>query len=205
MRWTRVYPWIVAAALGGCTGEAQVAVTSPDLVEVQPGVQVVADADQPLFFVDGGYFMYRDGYWLRSDRYDRGFVRVNVVPDRLREVREPQAYVHYRRGHNQAQLQQPREDQQRTRDNQIREQQQRQEQEQRAKEIEDRNRAQDEQRAREQQEQQVREQDQRREEEQHAKQEEQTQQLRATEQDRKQEQRREQTDAKKKQDKRDEH
>src|SRR5215475_7604543 len=152
MRWTRVYPWIVAAALGGCTGEAQVAVTSPDLVEVEPGVQVVADADQPLFFVDGGYFMYRDGYWLRSDRYDRGFVRVNVVPDRLRSLRNPQAYVHYRRSHNEARVQDQR-------DNELREQQQQRanEQEQRAKELEERNRAQDEQRNREQQEQQVRE------------------------------------------------
>lgn len=164
MRWTRVYPWLVAAALGACTGtgqveySGQVAVTSPDLVEVQPGVQVVADADQPLFFVDGGYYLYRDGYWLRSDRYDRGFVRINVVPDRLRTMGDVHAYVHYRRSHgngnmearqenlrNQQQREREREDAQRTRtqnertrEEQVRENEQRQQQQIREREQNER-------------------------------------------------------------------
>src|ERR1044071_7099 len=69
-----------AAALAGCyaTGDvgysASATYTSapgaaddgyaatPDLVTVQPGVQVVADYDEPVFFTDGFYWRYYDGY-----------------------------------------------------------------------------------------------------------------------------------------------
>ncbi|MGE5183635.1 MAG: hypothetical protein ACM31C_16300 [Acidobacteriota bacterium] len=66
---------------------------------ISPGVQVVADADEPLFFADGYYWLYRDGVWLRSDSYRGGFARidVNVVPGEIRDIRQPQMYAHYRR------------------------------------------------------------------------------------------------------------
>jgi hypothetical protein len=96
--------WLVAAALGGCAGGevesgATVRVTSPELVAVSPGVQVVADADEPLFYADGYYWLYRDGVWLRSDSYRGGFARmdVNMVPSEVREIPQPQVYAHYRR------------------------------------------------------------------------------------------------------------
>ena len=41
--------------------------TSPELVAVGPDVQVVADADEPLFYADSYYWLYRDNMWLRSD------------------------------------------------------------------------------------------------------------------------------------------
>lgn len=95
----------MAAGLIGCAGTGEVeygggvAVASPDLVEVEPGVQVLADADAPVFYSDGAYYEYRDGLWYRSGYYDRGFARVdiNYVPERVRTIDNPRAYVHYRR------------------------------------------------------------------------------------------------------------
>jgi hypothetical protein len=95
----------VAASLAGCaaTGEVEYAgevrVTSPELVMISPGVQVVADADEPLFYSEGMYWLYRDGYWYRSDSYRGGFARVDfvMVPVVIRTIERPQLYVQYRR------------------------------------------------------------------------------------------------------------
>lgn len=105
MKVTTLAGWFIAAGLVGCAGTGEVeysggvAVASPDLVEVQPGVQVLADADAPVFYSDGAYWEYRDGLWYRSGYYDRGFARVdiNYVPVRIRTIDNPRAYVHYRR------------------------------------------------------------------------------------------------------------
>jgi hypothetical protein len=92
-------------ALLGCatTGsyEYGVAVSSPDLVVVQPGISVVADADAPLFYSDGTYWLYRDGYWARSASYHGGFARVDIreVPMRVRGIHHPEGYAHYSRSH----------------------------------------------------------------------------------------------------------
>ncbi len=96
---------LFASVVAGCAGTGEVeygggvAVQSPDLVEVEPGVQVLADADAPVFYSDGAYWEYRDGMWYRSGYYDRGFARVDVnyVPVRIRSIDNPRAYVHYRR------------------------------------------------------------------------------------------------------------
>ena len=98
----------MAASLAGCTSSGDVAysgqvrVTSPELIEIDPGVMVVADAEEPLFFSEGNYWLYRDGYWLRSDNYRSGFVRVDLsfVPQRVRTIERPQTYVQYRRHHS---------------------------------------------------------------------------------------------------------
>ena len=68
---------------------------APELVMISPGVQVFADADEPLFYSDGSYWLYRDGYWLRSNDYRRGFVRVDLsyVPQRVRGIDEEQVAV----------------------------------------------------------------------------------------------------------------
>ena len=105
MKLTTLAGFIMAAGLCGCAGTGEVeygggvAVASPDLVEVEPGVQVLADADAPVFYSDGAYWEYRDGLWFRSGYYDRGFARVDVnyVPVRIRTIDNPRAYVHYRR------------------------------------------------------------------------------------------------------------
>lgn len=106
MKRTRVsaYAFVVASSLAGCTGTGeveyagQVRVTSPELVEVSPGVMVIADADEPIFYSRGYYWLYRDGYWFRSDTYRAGFARVDFtyVPNEVRLIDRPQLYVHYR-------------------------------------------------------------------------------------------------------------
>jgi hypothetical protein len=96
---------LFCAALAACatTGryEYGVAVTSPELITVQPGVAVVADANAPLFYSDGYYWLYRDGYWARSPSYHGGFARVDVrvVPRRIRYISHPEGYAHYRHSH----------------------------------------------------------------------------------------------------------
>lgn len=107
MRRLRVSACVIAAAasLAACTssGDVQYAgevrVSSPELIEIRPGVQVVADADEPLFYSDGSYWLFRDGYWMRSDSYRGGFayVKFAFVPERVRAIEQPQLYVQYRR------------------------------------------------------------------------------------------------------------
>jgi hypothetical protein len=97
------------AGCAGTTGSARVdyAYSSPDLVYIDDGVQVVADYDYPVFYTDNAYWMYRGGFWYRSPYYNRGWVTVyNDVPYRLRHIDRPYAYAHfhgnrtYARGYN---------------------------------------------------------------------------------------------------------
>jgi hypothetical protein len=85
------------------TGEVdyagEVRVTSPELIEIYPGVQVIADADEPIFYSHDRYWLYRDGYWHRSTDYRRDYTRVEMtnVPQEVRVIERPQLYVQYRR------------------------------------------------------------------------------------------------------------
>ena len=71
-------------------------VETPSMVLVEPGVYVVADYDRPVFYNDGYYWLYSDGYWMRSYTYSGGFVRVRSVPYGVRRIHRPYAYVRYR-------------------------------------------------------------------------------------------------------------
>lgn len=77
---------------------------SAKLVPITSSVQVVADADEPLFFAQGSYWLYRDGYWFQSRSYRFGFTRVEYtsVPRDIRELDRPELYVQYVR--HQAQI-----------------------------------------------------------------------------------------------------
>jgi hypothetical protein len=69
----------------------------PPLVEVQPGVRVVQDFDEEVFFVDGSYFVQRDGNWYRT-RDHRGtwrYVRQASLPPALLR-QEPGRYRHWK-------------------------------------------------------------------------------------------------------------
>src|SRR5678815_5767733 len=103
-----------AAALAGCyaTGDvgysASATYTSapgaaddgyaatPDLVTVQPGVQVVADYDEPVFFTDGFYWRFYDGYWYRSNNYAYGWYYWCAPPIAVVSINNPYRYAHYR-------------------------------------------------------------------------------------------------------------
>lgn len=97
-----------AAALTGCyaTGDVGYSGTysatadgyaaTPDLVTVQPGVQVVADYDEPVFFVDGFYWRFYDGFWYRSNNYYSGWYFYERPPTAVLRIDRPYAYRHYR-------------------------------------------------------------------------------------------------------------
>lgn len=61
---------------------------APPLVVVAPGVQVVPDYDDEVFFVDGWYWCRRDGHWFRTRDYRGGWVVVEsrVVPAALVKI-----------------------------------------------------------------------------------------------------------------------
>jgi hypothetical protein len=75
---------------------AVVVTSTPDLVYVSPGVQVIADYDEPIFFADGYYWWYVDGVWYRSTVYTGGWVYVTSPPVVIVRIHEPRRYRHYR-------------------------------------------------------------------------------------------------------------
>jgi hypothetical protein len=70
---------------------------APPLVVVSPGVQVVRDYREEVFFVDGWYWCRRDSYWFRTRDYRGGWVVVErpYVPATLVKI-PPGHYKHYR-------------------------------------------------------------------------------------------------------------
>jgi hypothetical protein len=86
----------------GCAGTGQVGygatatVSTPELVYVSPGVQVIANYDEPVFYSDNYYWRYNSGVWYRSPYHTRGWVRSYDVPVRIRSIDRPTAYIRYR-------------------------------------------------------------------------------------------------------------
>ena len=69
---------------------------SGDLVEVSPGVEVVADYNEPIFFADDFYWVNRGGIWYSSTWYGGGWGRAGHVPEHVLGISHPETYVHYR-------------------------------------------------------------------------------------------------------------
>ncbi|HTJ42269.1 MAG TPA: hypothetical protein VL463_09265 [Kofleriaceae bacterium] len=93
---------IFAAALStGCAGtlgystSASGGVYGPELVEAGPGVQVIADYDEPIFFADSFYWRYDRGVWFRSTSYTGGWGYAQP-PAAIVRIDRPQRYTHYR-------------------------------------------------------------------------------------------------------------
>ena len=93
---------VFATAAAGCySEEPDVAYgggdtyAAPGLVEVSPGVDVIADYDYPVFYSDGFYWRYDGGIWYQSGFYNRGWGRAYNVPYGVRGIRNPGAYAHY--------------------------------------------------------------------------------------------------------------
>lgn len=72
-------------------------VVLPPLVVVSPGVQVVPEAEDEVFFTNGWYWVRRDGDWYRSRTHRSGWVVVPVrsVPPRLVSL-PPGKYKHWK-------------------------------------------------------------------------------------------------------------
>lgn len=91
----------LALGTGGCIAQGRVsgqmdARAAPMLVEINPGVWVIEDYSEPVFFVDGFYWLYRDAVWFRSSYYTGGWVRVQSAPQVVVSIQQPTAYVRYR-------------------------------------------------------------------------------------------------------------
>jgi hypothetical protein len=90
---------LFVALVGGCAGRGQFTyaaeVTPPDLVVISPGVQVIADQDEPIFYSSNLYWRYQGGTWYRSQYHTHGWARVDVAPVEIRAIARPAAYVHY--------------------------------------------------------------------------------------------------------------
>jgi hypothetical protein len=104
---------LAAVALGGCfatvddqgrmTGGGEATFTLglpavlPPLVVIQPGVSVVPDIDEEVFYADGYYWARRDGTWIRTQDHRSRWQRVDnrYVPAPIVQS-PPGRYRHYR-------------------------------------------------------------------------------------------------------------
>jgi len=87
----------VVHGTGGVQVRAHAHYTPPRLVYVSPGVQVVYDYHEPVFYSDG-YYWRNDGYvWYRSSYHSHGWVRADAyVPAAIVRIDRPSYYVRYR-------------------------------------------------------------------------------------------------------------
>jgi hypothetical protein len=81
---------------GYASGGGEAYVSTPDLVEVSPGVQVVADYDEPVFYTDGFYWRFYNNGWYRSNNYSTGWYFYERPPVAVLRIERPYAYAHYR-------------------------------------------------------------------------------------------------------------
>jgi hypothetical protein len=101
-RFTLLLAAIAAAALAaGCLGTVgySASVSSqgygPDLVYAAPGVQVIADYDEPIFFADSLYWRFDGVRWYRSSYHTGGWVYA-TPPAVVLRIGRPHDFVHYR-------------------------------------------------------------------------------------------------------------
>src|SRR5512140_1589810 len=88
----------VASAQASVDVHFDLPVVLPRLVVVSPGVQVVPEVREEVFFSDGWYWVRRDEYWYRSRDHRRGWVLVPIrqVPPRLVSVGPPGRYRNWK-------------------------------------------------------------------------------------------------------------
>jgi hypothetical protein len=111
MRKLALFALLVAVGIGAAApARAQVAVdvrigfpAPPPLVVVSPGVQVVPDYDEEVFFVNGWYWLRRDAVWYRTRDYRGGwiFVQPRMVPASIVRL-PPGHYKHWRKDQEKA-------------------------------------------------------------------------------------------------------
>jgi hypothetical protein len=92
---------VLSLAAGGCLAHGRVsggAEVSSDLilVELRPGVWVIEDYREPVFYADGYFWLYRDDGWYRSSDYSGGWVRFRSAPQVIVSIERPRQYIGYR-------------------------------------------------------------------------------------------------------------
>ena len=96
---TMILAGLLSAATG-CLGTATVSggggyYAQPELVEVEPGVQVIVDYDEPVFYSDNYYWRENGGVWYRSSYHNRGWVTAQP-PVVIGRISTRERYRHYR-------------------------------------------------------------------------------------------------------------
>jgi hypothetical protein len=91
---------MIAASLAAGCGVGYTATVSgraygPDLVYAAPGVQVIANYDEPIFYVDHFYWRFDGGTWYRSTYYTGGWAYA-PPPVAISRIERPHEYVRYR-------------------------------------------------------------------------------------------------------------
>ena len=100
-RFTLLAPVAAAVLAAGCLGTVgySAGVSSdgygPDLVYAAPGVQVIADYDEPIFFSDSLYWRFDGVRWYRSSYYTGGWIYA-TPPAAVLRIDRPRNFVHYR-------------------------------------------------------------------------------------------------------------
>lgn len=97
---------LVAPALAAAQVSVDVRIgfpAPPPLVVVSPGIQVVPDYGEEVFFVDGWYWLRRDAAWYRTRDHRGGWAVVEHrhVPVTLVGL-PPGKYKHWRKEHEKA-------------------------------------------------------------------------------------------------------
>lgn len=65
------------------------------LVYIEPGVWIIENYDEPVFYYGDYYWTYRNNYWYRSHYYYGGWVRARP-PRHFHRIHHPRSYIHYR-------------------------------------------------------------------------------------------------------------
>ena len=86
---------LAASLMSGCAATVSADAYPPDLVYAAPGVQVIADYNEPIFYSDGFYWRYYGNTWYRSTYYTGGWVYAQP-PVAVLRIDRPYAYRHYR-------------------------------------------------------------------------------------------------------------
>ena len=102
MSWTNA-KWVAVLVTIGCAAEVEYRrptvryEAAPTMVEVSPGVSVVEDSNDEVFYSGGYYWVQSDGHWWQSRDYRGDWVvaETHVVPEKIRVVPAGQ-YRHYR-------------------------------------------------------------------------------------------------------------
>jgi hypothetical protein len=103
MRCLLIPAFVASMALTGCAvygtssygGTLTATTVAPDLVYVGPGVQVIADYDEPVFYADRHYWRFDGGRWYRSSWYTGGWVYASP-PRAVLSIERPHTYRYYR-------------------------------------------------------------------------------------------------------------
>ncbi len=92
---------VATGATSGCVARVHGHARTTTVVEAEPslvlvdGVWVVEDYDEPVFYDEGYYWRFFGGVWYRSNVHTGNWIRIDVVPTRVRAIDRPTRFVRF--------------------------------------------------------------------------------------------------------------